>query len=299
MTDQVMLSWQPLGEPNPAVANLALGIVLFAVFGIQAFFNAWQDFSSSRVMASIATMLPEDCTAIRDGVPITLRAAQIVPGDVLLTKAGNKLPADVRFVDVSSDARFDRSILTGESMPISGTIDSTDDNYLETRCIGMQGTYCISGNAIGIVVATGDQTVFGKIAKLASAPNNVRTALQKEILRFVIIIVSLMLFFIVVVVVIWASYLRVQYPGYINVPTLIVSLVSVGIAFVPEGLPIALTMSLTIVAKIMKEHKVLCKSLKTVESLGAVSVICSDKTGTLTMVCFPSLCFAFSASCIF
>lgn len=100
------------GDP-PADANLALAIVLLAVFFIQAGFNAWQDWSSSRVMASITTMLPDNCLILRDGAQVTLPATDIVPGDILYIKAGNKLPADVRFVEVSNDSRFDRSILTG------------------------------------------------------------------------------------------------------------------------------------------------------------------------------------------
>lgn len=107
--------WKPLGQPNPAIANLALAIVLLAVFFIQAAFNAWQDWSSSRVMASITTMLPDSCLVVRDGNQVTLLSTDIVPGDVLFIKSGNKLPADVRFVEVSSDAKFDRSILTGTS----------------------------------------------------------------------------------------------------------------------------------------------------------------------------------------
>jgi sodium/potassium-transporting ATPase subunit alpha len=109
----VFVSWKPLGEPAPAVSNLALAIVLLAVFFIQAAFNAWQDWSSSRVMASITNMLPDNCVVLRDGVQVLVVALDIVPGDVLFIKAGNKLPADVRFVEVSSDAKFDRSILTG------------------------------------------------------------------------------------------------------------------------------------------------------------------------------------------
>jgi sodium/potassium-transporting ATPase subunit alpha len=109
----VFVSWKPLGEP-PAVANLALAIVLLAVFFIQAAFNAWQDWSSSRVMASITTMLPDSCLLLRDGMQVTVVASEIVPGDILYIKAGNKLPADVRFAEISSDAKFDRSILTGE-----------------------------------------------------------------------------------------------------------------------------------------------------------------------------------------
>lgn len=233
-------------------------------------------------MDSITGMLPESCNVIRGGDEVHIPAQDIVPGDLLLLKAGMKIPADVRMIEVSSDAKFDRAILTGESLPLSGSTVSTDDNYLETRCIGMQGTHCVSGSASGIVVSTGDQTVFGKIAKLTSQPDTKMTPLQKEILNFVIIICSLMLMFIVIVVAVWAGYLRKNQPGWISVPNLIVSVVSIGISFVPEGLPIALTASLTIVANTMKKNNVLCKSLKTVETLGAVSVICSDKTGTLT-----------------
>ncbi|TVY18566.1 Sodium/potassium-transporting ATPase subunit alpha [Lachnellula arida] len=277
----VFVSWKPLGQP-PAQANLALGIVLFAVFVIQAAFNAWQDWSSSRVMASITTMLPDDCLMLRDGNQVTVVANEIVPGDFLYIKSGNKLPADVRFVEISSDARFDRSILTGESLPLQGTVESTDENYLETKCIGLQGTHCISGSGMGVVVSTGDSTVFGKIAKMTNAPKTGLTPLEREVFNFVMVICSIMFFMIAVVIIIWAAYLRRYHPGFINVPTLIVDCVSVAIAFIPEGLPIALTASLTITANLMRKNKILCKSLKTVETLGSVSVICSDKTGTLT-----------------
>jgi sodium/potassium-transporting ATPase subunit alpha len=147
----VFVSWKPLGQP-PAQANLALAIVLVAVFIIQAAFNAWQDFSSSRVMSSITGMLPEACFVLRDGLKQSIQAADVVPGDILFFNAGSKLPADVRFVEVSSDAKFDRSILTGESLPLGALVESTDDNYLETKCIGMQGTHCTSGQGLGVVV---------------------------------------------------------------------------------------------------------------------------------------------------
>ncbi|RDW59706.1 putative calcium-transporting ATPase [Coleophoma cylindrospora] len=277
----VFVSWKPLGDP-PAQANLALAIVLLAVFFIQAIFNAWQDWSSSRVMASITTMLPDSCLILRDGARVTVAASEIVPGDILTIKSGNKLPADVRFVEISSDAKFDRSILTGESLPLAGTIDNTDENYLETKCIGLQGTHCISGSGVGVVVSTGDSTVFGKIAKLTNAPKTGLTTLEREVFNFVTIICSIMISMIVLVIIIWSAYLRKKHPDWINVPTLIVDCVSVAIAFIPEGLPIALTASLTITANLMRKNKILCKSLKTVETLGSVSVICSDKTGTLT-----------------
>ncbi|KAI4690640.1 uncharacterized protein J4E88_002112 [Alternaria novae-zelandiae] len=277
----VFVAWKPLGKP-PAVANLALACVLIAVWLIQAAFNAWQDWSTSRVMASIGTMLPDQCIVVRNGSHVSISALDLVPGDIIVIKQGNKLPADVRFVDISSDSMFDRAILTGESEPVAATIEATEDNYLETNNIGLQGTHCISGACLGVCVATGDNTIFGRIAKLTSDPKTGMTPLQKEILRFVLIISLFITCVVILIVVLWAAWLRKSHPTWIDVPLLIVSCVSCAVAFIPEGLPIALTTSLTIVANIMRKNKILCKSLKTVETLGSVSVICSDKTGTLT-----------------
>ncbi|KAH7305561.1 Na,H/K antiporter P-type ATPase [Stachybotrys elegans] len=278
----VFIAWRPLGEPAPALANLALAIVLLAVFFIQAGFAMFQDWSTSRVMSSIKDMLPEQCQVTRDGQMIQMPAEDIVPGDVVTVKAGNKLPADVRFVQASSDAKFDRSVLTGESKPVPATVDHSDTNYLETRNIGLQGTHCIMGNCVGVVVATGDKTVFGRIAKLTQEPGTKMTPLEREILYFVTIICAVMITMILVVIIAWAAWLRHDHPDWMTPSILIVNCVSVAVAFIPEGLPIAITSGLTITANLMKKNAILCKSLKTVETLGSVSVICSDKTGTLT-----------------
>ncbi|UPL02021.1 hypothetical protein LCI18_012955 [Fusarium solani-melongenae] len=277
----VFISWKPLGDP-PAIANLALGIVLVAVFVIQAAFNGWQDWSSSRVMQSITEMLPESCVLLRDGARVEVSATDVVDGDVIFIKAGNRIPADVRYIQVSHDTSVDRAVLTGESKPIKATVDSTDDNYLETYCIGLQGTHCVSGSALGVVVSTGDATVFGQIAKLTGEPKTGLTTMEKDIFRFVSLIVLIMVSWIIILVAVWAGWLRKSHPDWINVSALIVSCVSVAIAYIPEGLPITVTSSLTITANLMKKNKILCKSLKTVETLGSVSIICSDKTGTLT-----------------
>lgn len=233
-------------------------------------------------MSSITRMLPEECMILRGGSQQRADGRDVVPGDILRITIGNKLPADVRFLEVSSDARFDRSILTGEPAPLLGSVESTDDNYLETANIGLAGTHCVSGSAWGLILETGDRTVFGRIAKLTSTPKTGMSPLQKEILYFVLFIVCIMLTMVVIVIAIWAGWLRQEHPGWISVSALIVSCVSVAVAFIPEGLPIAVTASLTITANIMRKNKILCKSLKTVETLGAVNVICSDKTGTLT-----------------
>lgn len=154
-------------------------------------------------MSSIKTMLPEECLVIRDSAQFSLPASDLVPGDIVFIKAGNKIPADMRFLNASSDAKFDRSILTGESIPLAATVDSTDDNYLETRCIGLQGTHCVSGSCTGLVVSTGDRTVFGRIAALTNEPKMKMSTLEKEVFRFVIIIVSIMVTMIVIVLIVW------------------------------------------------------------------------------------------------
>lgn len=93
--------------------------------------------------------------------------------------------------------------VSGESAPLPGTTDSTDENYLETKCIGLQGTHCISGSGTGLVVSTGDSTVFGKIAKMTNAPKTGMTPLEREILNFVIVICSIMGTMIVLVIIVW------------------------------------------------------------------------------------------------
>ena len=105
---------KPLGEP-PEAANLALAVVLLIVILIQAVFNAWQDFSTSRVMASIKGMLPSDVLVLRDGGQTKVSAKELVPGDLVTISLGEKVPADLKLIEVSADLQFDRSILTGEA----------------------------------------------------------------------------------------------------------------------------------------------------------------------------------------
>ena len=111
---------KPLGEP-PQASNLALAVVLLIVIFIQAIFNAWQDFSTSRVMASIKGMLPSDVLVLRDGGQTKVSAKELVPGDLVTISMGEKVPADLKLIEVSADLQFDRSILTGEARLLSTT----------------------------------------------------------------------------------------------------------------------------------------------------------------------------------
>ena len=118
-----------MGNPNPQVANLALGIILVGVVVLQTAFNAWQDVSTSRVMASIQDMLPDDVIVLRDGAQMTLPATSLVPGDIIQLSLGQKVPADVRLIDASGDLRFDRSVLTGE-VGVTMRVGALNHNFL-------------------------------------------------------------------------------------------------------------------------------------------------------------------------
>jgi len=233
-------------------------------------------------MASIAGMIPAETLVLRDGLQKRVQASELVLGDIIYLKLGNKTPADVRLLQCSGDLKFDRSVLTGESEPISATPETTDPNFMESKNIGMQGTHVVSGSGVGLVIQTGDRTVFGRIAKLSSSERSGRTTLQKEILRFVITIGCISVSFAVLVVIVWAAYLRPNHPGYFSTTQLLITAMSVLVAVIPEGLPVSVTLSLTVIAKALGNNKVLCKSLTTVETLGSVNILCSDKTGTLT-----------------
>jgi len=291
------IAWKPLGTP-PQPANLALAVVLLIVIAIQAAFNAWQDYSTGRVMASISGMLPSEILVTRDGETFKLPAESLVSGDIVQVTLGSKVPADLRLLNVSSDLRFDRSVLTGESNAVAASVDCTDPNFLESRNIALQGTLCTSGSGTGVCVGLGDFTVFGRIAQQASRERHTRTTLEAEIFRFVLVIASLALFVAVLIVILWAAWLRRDHPGFITVPVLLVDCVSVAVAFIPEGLPVCVTLSLTVIAAAMRKSSVLCKSLSTVESLGAVNVICSDKTGTLTQNKMTVVNLALGGTCI-
>ena len=198
----VLIAWKPLGSP-PAPANLALGVVLLLIFASQATFNAYQDWSTSSIMSSIKTMLPEQTLVVRDGNSIRIPVVEIVPGDMVQIAMGDKIPADIRLLQVTSELKFDRSILTGESFAVEGAVDMTSDNYLESNNIALQSTVCVAGSGSGVCVATGVTTAFARIASLSGKTRTVSTTLQKELFRFVIIIVVLALSTGALILILW------------------------------------------------------------------------------------------------
>lgn len=278
----VWISWKPLGNPAPNPQYLALAIVILLVILLQASFNAYQEWSTSRVMASITNMLPTETVVTRDGAKQTVVATDLVQGDIVHVRGGDKVPADLRIIESSRDLKFDRSMLTGESDAVVGAVNYTDENYLETRNIAVMGSHVIQGSAVAVVVATGDNTVMGRIAKLTSGKKPESTLLQIEITRFVLLVAIASLTIGTTLIVLWAAWLRHSFPTFLSLPDALVNSIGVIIAACPEGFPVCLALSLTIMSKRMQRQNVLVKRLSTVETLGSVNVICSDKTGTLT-----------------
>ncbi|KAI0687707.1 calcium ATPase transmembrane domain M-containing protein [Cytidiella melzeri] len=278
-----VLSYQPLGGDDPAVYNLGVAVLLILVIVVSAGFYAWVDWHASRIMKSIKTLIAEEATVIRDGKRQTIPAADVVAGDLVCLTIGDRVPADLRLVSTSSDVRFDRSLLTGESDMIAGSVDPTSDNALETRNLALTSTFVVQGNCIGICFAIGDKTVMGRLVAMSGESKFKLTTVQREVWFFTKIISAGALFTFILSLIIWAAWLRTSFPGYLTASTAIINSIGCLTAFVPQGLPVCVALSLTIVAKRMAKRNVLVKNLATIETLGCMSVLCSDKTGTLTM----------------
>jgi sodium/potassium-transporting ATPase subunit alpha len=276
------ICWRPLGDPNPQAYNLGLGILVLIVILLQASFSCFQDWSTKKTMRSILDLLPSDALVLRNGHWSKVSTTDLVAGDIVKVQIGNKVPADLRLIETSGDVRFDRSMLTGETEDVEGAVSETDKNFLETRNIAAMGTSVTNGQAIGVVVLTGANTIMGRIAKATSGVKAKPTLIQAEISRFVKIIVGLTVCLASLILFTWVGWLRVKHPSYMNVVAMLNNVMGCVVAFIPEGMPIGVALTLMIVARSMKKVNILPKGLSTVETLGCVNVLCSDKTGTLT-----------------
>ncbi|KAG0201111.1 hypothetical protein BGX28_006036 [Mortierella sp. GBA30] len=274
--------WQPILQDTPNPTNLALAILVIFVIFLQASFSAFQDFSTARVMSSIMDMIPADCIVFRDGQLIKIPASKLVVGDRVHLSLGNKVPADMRLVQASNDTRFDRAVLTGESEAIEASTTSTDDNFLESKNIAFMGTHVVQGSCVGVVVLKGNETLMGRINKLTSGRKEKKTIIHQEISRFVRIIVMLTIVLASLILVVWGSWIRSAHPTFLPTAVLLVTLMGCVVAFIPEGMPVCVSLTLLMIARRMRANNILPKALTTVETLGCVNVICSDKTGTLT-----------------
>lgn len=265
--------WAASHAPGQGMATLGWAIV--AVIAINGLFSFWQVHQAERAVGELAKLLPLRVKVMRDGAFLQLPADNLVPGDIVGLEAGDLIPADCRLIEAFA-VRVNNSILTGESLPKarSAKQDFAEDP-LHSNNILLAGTVLASGDARAVVYATGMHTEFGAIAHLTQSAGDGTFPLQQEIAALSRIIAVLAvglgtLFFLVGVgmgLTIWQTLLFA---------------IGIIVANVPEGLLPTVTLSLAMGARRMASRNVLIRHLPAVETLGSVTVICTDKTGTLT-----------------
>uniref|UniRef100_A0A4X1VU39 Sodium/potassium-transporting ATPase subunit alpha n=1 Tax=Sus scrofa TaxID=9823 RepID=A0A4X1VU39_PIG len=259
---------------DPTKDNLYLGIVLAVVVIITGCFSYYQEAKSSKIMESFRNMVPQHALVIRGGEKMQIHVQEVVVGDVVEVKGGDRIPADIRLIS-SQGCKVDNSSLTGESEPQSRSPEFTNENPLETQNICFFSTNCVEGTARGLVIATGDATVMGRIASLTSGLKVGQTPIAAEIEHFIHLITAVAVFlgvtFFGLSLILGYTWLEA-----------VIFLIGIIVANVPEGLLATVTVCLTLTAKRMARKNCLVKNLEAVETLGSTSTICSDKTGTLT-----------------
>jgi magnesium-transporting ATPase (P-type) len=252
-------------------------IVIASVVLLNSVLGFVQEGRAEGALDALRNMMVQECLALRDGVQQRIPACQLVPGDIVVLEGGDKIPADVRFIEVSN-IHVDESALTGESVPVRKLIGALEGQNLvpgDQKNTGFSGTFLTQGTARAIVVETGYNTVFGQIADMVKAADKGLTPLQRKIKEFVQTLIIAILI---------VGVLNFGYGVYLGYDTAysFLGAVSLVVAAIPEMLPALVTSILALSGVVMASRKALIRKLPAAETLGATSVICSDKTGTLT-----------------
>ncbi|GAB4336343.1 MAG: cation-transporting P-type ATPase [Desulfobulbaceae bacterium] len=260
---------------NPGESMDVLGWALLGVALLNALFSFVQEYRAEKAMEALKAFLPQLVEVRRENRVEQVEATEIVPGDIILLAEGNKIPADARVI-VSDGLKVSNAPLTGEAIPVRLTADPVDKRLEESENIAFAGCTVVKGRGEAVVFATGLRTAFGKLADLSQAIRRADSPLEREtahMVRVLTVIATGMGF---------GFFLYGVFTGrplWVN----LVFMMGIIVANVPEGLLPTFTLSLAMGSLRMARRKVLVKSLNAVEALGAVHVVCSDKTGTLTM----------------
>ena len=253
-------------------ASVILGVVI-----INAMIGFVQEGKAENALRAIRQMLSPNAMVLRHGKQVTIPAEELVPGDVVLMQSGDKVPADLRLFRVKG-LQIQESVLTGESIAVEKIIDPVAQEAVigDRRCVAYSGTLVTQGQGTGVVIATGAQTEIGHISTLVSEVESLTTPLLRQMAQFGRWL-TLAILAIAIITFIFGSLVR-DYAA----AEMFLAAVSLAVAAIPEGLPAIMTITLAIGVQRMARRNAIIRRLPAVETLGAVSVICSDKTGTLT-----------------
>jgi magnesium-transporting ATPase (P-type) len=253
--------------------------VILAVVLINTLLGFIQEGKAEKALDSIRNMLSPEARTLRGGETRMISAEELVPGDVVLLESGDKVPADLRLTEVKN-LRTEEAALTGESVPSDKTTDPVAEKATvgDRESMAFSGTLVVSGRAAGIVVATGSDTELGRINQMLASVNQLQTPLLRQIDKFGYAITVV----IAVVCVLLFAYGR--WVTGMSFITLFQAVVAVAVSVIPEGLPALITITLAIGVQRMAQRNAIIRRLPAVETLGSVSRICSDKTGTLTLM---------------
>lgn len=251
--------------------------IIFGVVFVNAILGYIQESRAEKAIEALARAMKMEATVVRDGKTFRIPAAELVPGDLVVLHSGDRVPADLRLI-YTRDLQIAEAALTGESVPVSKDARAAlePDTALADRVtMAYASTLVTYGQGMGIVIATGDHTEVGRISQLIATAHDLQTPLTRKIAQFSRLLLFVILGFAALTMVL----------GFMRGQPLIDSLIAaiaLAVSAIPEGLPAAVTVTLSIGVVRMARRQAIIRKLPAVETLGSTTVICSDKTGTLT-----------------
>ncbi|RSL15637.1 P-type E1-E2 ATPase [Edaphobacter aggregans] len=253
--------------------------IILSVVVLNALLGFIQEGKAEKALDSIRNMLSAEARTLRGGEIRLILSEELVPGDVVLLESGDKVPADLRLVEVKN-LRTEEAALTGESVPVDKTTNAVSNKATigDREGMAFSGTLVVSGRGTGIVVATGPETELGRINQMMASVSTLETPLLRQIKNFGYSITAIIG---IVSVLVFAYGRWVRSMPFVNI---FQAVVSIAVSVIPEGLPALITVTLAIGVQRMAQRNAIIRRLPAVETLGSVSRICSDKTGTLTLM---------------
>ena len=253
-------------------SGVIIGVVL-----VNAIIGFVQEGKAEKALDAIKNMLSISAIALRDGKKVTVPAEEIVPGDIVFLQSGDKVPADLRLVAIK-DLRVDEAALTGESVPVEKSMGPVQESATvgDRSCMAFSGTFVTYGQGSGVVVSTGDATEIGRISSMLAEVKPLTTRLLIQMSEFGRWL-SIAIVAVAAVVFAFGVFVRSFSPG-----EMFLAGIGLAVAAIPEGLPAIITITLALGVQRMARRNAIIRRLPAVETLGSVTVICSDKTGTLT-----------------